>query len=147
MKDIIKILGDVYYSGEWWSENKLSREDLDKYHEKLLNDGNIIYLSFGNEFVGYIEFWRINYKQLGQIVCDKSWSAYCEDITSGNICYVNNIWICEKYRRDKEIDKSMKDMFFKANSNCEYFIWERMKKKSQTFKVFNRKEFILKMEE
>jgi len=131
--DILSELRKVY-NQEWWHTVKLDREELDKYHAKMINKGNLLYV-WDNGLVAYIEYWRINKEQLDQILVDDKWSAFNENTTTGDICYVANIWISPKYRGDRMLDRNLKNLFLCRNKNAKMIIWERHKK-NKTMKLF-----------
>ena len=137
IKSIVGQLVDSYYKNEYWHKHKLAMEEAIKYHDRLLDTGNIIYYEENDELLGYAEFWRVNYEQWGRIVCGEHFSAYLENVQDGNICYVANIWIKPEARRSHTI-KVLKLMFFKLNSHCDYFVGEALQKRTQPIKVFRR---------
>jgi len=128
------------YKEEWWHTSRISDEELDKYNDKLLKSDNIIFL-YEQGLIAYLEYWRITEKQLKEIMSNENWSAYNNNITDGNICFVANIWIDDYYRGNKEIDKTLKDMFLEKNKHCEKFIWKRNRlgKKMKLFTHMRRK--------
>ncbi len=141
---IVEQLVNNYLSdNEWWHKNKLFREEATKYFDKLLKNGNILYYALQGKLVGYVEFWRLNFEQWGRIVCHVPFSAYHEDVEHGNICYVANVWIDKQYRHGR-VMKILKYWFFKMNRDCEFFVGEALRKKTQPIKVFSYKEFINK---
>lgn len=137
MRTIVDQLSEVYYKYEWWHKNRLNKIELDKYHIKLLDNNNIIYYEENGELLGYVEFWRINFEQFGRLICQCPFSAYLEDVQSGKIAYVANVWIKENVRHT-HVARVLKLMFFNANENCEFFVGEARRKKSEPVKVFTR---------
>ena len=141
---IIEKLNWVHYNEEWWNENKMSEIEATKYHEKMLRDVNILCYLDGTELIGYVEFWRISFAQFGKIICKAPFSAYLQDVTSGNIAYVANVWI-DKEWRGKKVYKELKLKFLSVNFKCDYFVGEALRKKTQPVKVFNRSKFFEKL--
>lgn len=136
---IIKQLWEIYDKSEWWHKEKLAKEEADKYHSILLNQGNIITCSEGDNLLGYVEFWRINYEQFGRIICGEGFSALCEDVIHGHIAYVANTFIRPEYRKG-EVYKMLRDRFFEFNKECTHFVGEARRKKSAPVKVFKRSQ-------
>lgn len=130
----------IYENEENWHTTKLTPELARKYHETLLGLERILYYSYENQILAYVESWHINYTQLGRIVCKEYFDPCVEDIASGNICYVANVWVDKRFRKT-EIIKELKLAFFRQNYACEYFIGERISKKAQPIKVFKRQEY------
>ena len=95
---MINDLVRIYHEEEPWHQTKLSQEEAEKYFKVLLEKGRIITYTHEESVVGYVETWRINYEQLGRIICKAFFSAYTEDVETGNICYVANIWVHKDFR-------------------------------------------------
>ena len=103
----------------------------------MIDKGNLLYIEQKGILLGYIEFWFINYEQFGRLVCHEHFSAVHEDTTTGNISYVANTWIHKDYRRSW-VYKSLRNLYFKANAHCKYWVGSALRKKSQPIKVFGR---------
>lgn len=142
--NIVKKLTDIYLSSEeFWHEEKLSEEESKKYFTTLLGKGRIITICHYDTLIGYVESWRINFEQFGRLVCHASFSAFLEDVETGPICYVANVWVKKEHRRGDTI-KLLKNLFFTANYTAEYFVGEALRKKTQPVKVFTRQELYFK---
>lgn len=135
---IVEQLTFIYKNMENWHRNKLSEAEANVYHERLLVKGNIITYVDKGILKGYLEFWRINFSQLGRIICGQSIMTDVEDITTGNIAYVNNMFIFEDAREGEAFDM-LSTMFLVKNKDAEYFTAFRVKK-SQPIKVYSRKD-------
>ena len=138
--DITGQLVDIYLEKESYHERKLSREEAVKYFTRLLENNNILFYEHEGQVLGYVEFWRINYEQLGRIICKQPFSAYLEDITNGDICYLADIWIDPDYR-DGKILKIFKLGFFQRNYNCKFFVGEPIAKHKNTVKIYRRSDY------
>ena len=139
--DIINFLVDIYHSDEeWWHNEKMSKEDSFEYFKCMINKGRIIYLIEDGIMLGYLESWRINYEQMGKLICHAPFSSCVQDVENGFICYLSNIWIKPSERRGK-VFKELKRLFFEQNNDCLYFIGHAMRKKTQPVKVFSRQGF------
>lgn len=136
---LVEQLNDIYFENENWHTAKLSRMEAWKYHERLLNDGNIITISDGDMLCGYIEFWRISYEQFGRIICGEPFSAMHENVLNGQIAYVANTFIKENFRNG-EVYKLLRNRFFEFNKDCTHFCGIARRKKSAPVKVFKRHE-------
>ena len=132
---IIKQLNHLYYTEETWTTNKISNEEITKYHQRLYDSGNIIVYRELGVILGYVEVWRINFEQFGRLVCHVPFSAYLENVKDGNIAYVANTWIDKNFRRSY-VTKYLKDEFFKQNQHCDFFVGEALRKKHKPIKVF-----------
>ena len=136
---IIDQLVRIYETEEPWHTTRMSHEEAVKYHQKLYDDGCIIVYHELGVVLGYIEVWRLSFEQLGRCVCRHPFSAYLEDVKSGNIAYVANVWVDEKFRRGS-VMKMIKHLFFAAHHDAEYFVGEALRKKTQPVKAFKRDE-------
>lgn len=126
------LLTNNYLSdNEPWHKHKLSEQEANEYHERLLMQGNIITIIKDNELKGYLEIWKINYEQLGRIMCGLPVYALEENITDGNIAFVNNGWIDHGEYIYKNLLFQMKERF----SDCEYVARRRFKY-NENFKVY-----------
>jgi len=128
-----------FYQIEDWHRYKEPKESIDRYHERLIENGNIITVSDGDILLGYLEFWKITFEQFGRIVCGEHFSAYHEDVQGGLIAYVANAFIRPEYR-NTGVYKKLRHKFFEANSNCTHFVGEARRKKSAPIKVFKRSQ-------
>ena len=118
MVKIIEQLLNIYYNEEWWHDTRLNRNSAFNYHNKLVQQGNIqIYQELGI-VLGYYEVWFINKKQLKDIVMGKPFSPILQDISHGNIAYLANLWIDDKFRKGK-VFKELYKRFFKHIAHCE----------------------------
>lgn len=137
--NVVNELVKVYFEHEWWQKEKLSEEEATDYHDCLLQKGRIVPLLLGSELVGYVESWRINFEQFGRLLCHEPFSAMWEDVQTGKICYLANIWIRKDHRNSWAI-KMLRSKFFMQNFACDYFVGEALRKKTQPVKVFKRQE-------
>lgn len=131
----------IYHTEENWHSNKLHIDDANKYHQKLLDQGNILTYIQDDQVLGYVEFWRLNYNQWGRLVCGERVNIE-EGITSGNIAYVNNGWIDSNYRGGF-VYRHLHDLYFAANKDCDYFTAFRRIKKHQPVIIYNKKDIKL----
>lgn len=137
---IIDDLTYIYLNFETWHKNKLSQEEANKYHERLLMQGNILTYVDNGKLIGYVEAWKINYDQLGRILCEVPFYVFDEDITNGNIAYIHNMWISPEYRGNLVKNKILKEFFTKF-SDCQYLFLRRVKW-NYAFKVYPMSNFI-----
>ena len=144
MLSIIDQLVKVYFDEEWWHTKRMCYDDAVKYHKKMLEQGAIIPYTQMGVLLGYIEVWRVNFEQFGRLICDAPFSAFNEDVVNGNIAYVANIWIDKKFR-NTSVMKAIKLVFFKRHFNCDYFVGEAMRKRTQPVKVFTRQKLLNKL--
>jgi len=131
---MIDQLINIYLEKENWHEYKLPREEAEKYFKRLIGKGRILWVTDNKRIVGYVESWRINYEQFGRIICKETFSAYTEDVETGNIAYVANTWIHPDYRW--EVYKILRNKFFNQNKDCEYFVGDARRKRTGLIKVF-----------
>lgn len=110
--------------------------------QHLLDRNRIIAQLEGDEIIGFVESWRINFEQLGKTICYPGYAKDFKDwdINNGNICYLSNVVIHPKWRF-KEVYKYLKNEFFIQNYACEFFIGQAYRKRHQPLKVFTRQEF------
>ena len=144
MDEIIDHLVRVYYEEETWHKTRMPKEEAVKYHRKMYEDGCILVYRELNVVLGYIEVWRINFEQFGRLICKHPFSSYLEDVRNGNIAYVANTWVDKKFRGGS-VMKMLSIMFFAKHYDADYFVGERMEKKSQPVKVFNRAQLQSKL--
>lgn len=140
MLNIIKSLTFIYLNCETWHKNKLSEADANVYHERLINQGNILTYVEDGILIGYVEVWRINYDQLGRILCEVPFYVFDENITNGNIAYIHNMWIKPEHRMNLVKRKILKE-FFNKFASCEFLFLRRVKW-NYMFKVYPMKSFI-----
>lgn len=137
---IIEDLTNIYLTREKHN-NYLSEEESNKYHERLLVQGNIITYIDNNELKGYLEFWRLDFSQLGRLICGDPILTDKEDILNGNIAYINNMWIDDDYRGGLAF-QTLGAMFLSRNKDAEYFCAVRRLKHNHPVQVYKREELI-----
>ncbi len=131
----------IYQNLELWHKNKLSEADSNIYHERLLLNGNIITYVEGDRLLGYVEFWRISAEQLGRIIVGDPIETDVEDITSGPICYINNMFILEDYRGGAAFEM-LATMFLMKNRDASVFVACRNLKHNKPVQVYSRNDLI-----
>lgn len=136
-------LVDIYLKEEWWHNTKLSYDEAVKYHQKMLDRGNIITYEEKGEVLGYVEVWKLTFEQFGRIICGAEFNPFDEDTTSGYVAYVANIWV-HPQQRDSIVIKILRTKFFTYCFKCGYFVGEARRKKCGLIKVFRQPEFFNK---
>ena len=129
-------LVEIYLEKETWHKTKLSYEKAKKYFDKLIKDQRVITCIEGNKVVGYIESWRLDLAQYGCLISGGPFSAYKENVTDGEICYVADIYIDEDYR-NTDVIKRLKNEFFEQNKDCKFITGEEVKR-DRRLRVFRR---------
>ncbi len=126
------------------SLHPMNDEQIDNYHRYILSQDAIRYVFEGERLLGYVAYYRINYEQLGRLVCQLPFNALSEDIVSGNILYLIDVTIDPEFR-GKEVWKLLRDALFEKNADCEFFIGHAIyKKRSQPIRVFKQTEIMKK---
>ena len=134
MTNLIDQLIEIYFECEDWHNTKLTRQQSENYFRKLLEKGNLITYSNFKWIIGYIEYWRINLDQLGRLLSDQPFYPMDEDISTGEICYVANIFIREPNRNSRVIQYLKTTLEFKCR-NCKYITGHEMSH-SKRFRIF-----------
>ena len=135
LTNILNQLVRIYYEEENWHTNKLPKEEAIKYHKEILDRGKIIFCADNSGVVNaYVEWWNLNHKQLKKVMFGKIHIGE-DNIDEGDICYVANVWVDEKYRNGELFEK-MKKKLFELNRHCSYFLGEESKNKR--LRLYNR---------
>ena len=138
----IEQLNDIHQKEEFWLKKKMPEEESLRYHSTMHERGNIVTAERDGKVVGYFEVWKINFEQWGRIVCHAPISGYLEDVQSGNIAYVANVWIDKAYRQGSVV-KELKKKFFETTYMCDYFVGQALRKTaSQPVKVFKKEDLV-----
>lgn len=135
---ILEQLVKVYQEEEDYHSVKLSEEESYKYFKKLMDKDRIHTVTSNGELMGYIESWRVSFEQFGRLICQHTFSAYKEDVETGNIAYLSDIWIRQDERHGITF-QILQRSFRKLNKDCEYWVGEARRKKCEPVKVFKRK--------
>lgn len=141
MIDLSEKLTEVYYREENWHLNRLSKEEANLYHRTLLNMGNIFTYVANDELLGYVEFWRIDREQLSRLVLNETVYALQEDISNGEIAYINNMWITPT-QRNGHVFNILSQLFLENNKDATHFITFRGTKHNKPMQVYKRDELI-----
>ena len=116
---------------------ELTEKFLEIYFEKIIKKNRLI-LDIQNKLntlIGYIEYWNINFEQLGRLLCKEKFNIFEENITDGLICYVANVTVHPNYRFSNSINR-MKKRLFELNNYSQYFVGER-NKRYNPIKIFS----------
>lgn len=140
MLNIIEQLSFIYLHLETWHKNKLSEVEANLYHERLLLQGNILTYVREGVLVGYLEFYRINFEQLGRVCCELQLQD-TENLIDGNIALVNRMWIREDYRFT-EVFNMLVAMFITKNKDAKHYITLQHHKKHKSLQNFYRKDWV-----
>jgi len=125
-------------------EHPMDDYAIDQYHSYMIGKDAISMVIENGRLLGYVAYYRINFEQLGRLVCQLPFNALAEDIVSGNILYLIDISIDPEYRGTHVI-KELKQMFFSKNADCDFFIGHAIyKKRSQPIRVFKKTEIMNK---
>jgi len=119
------------------------KEHIAKVFQTLIDKNRIILSQdFNGNLYGFVESWRINYQQLGWLMCHPKNHPNLDhwNIEDGNICYLANIVIKPEFRKGW-VARYFKQEFFKKNYMCEFFMGEALRKKHKPVKIFDRQEF------
>jgi hypothetical protein len=115
---IIDQLFDIYKQ-ESWHKTRMNYEDFTNYTEILIDRKNTFWVEIDGQVVGYMELLKINFEQLGRLVCDEPFYVDLEDTTSGNIAWVQSFWIDARFRNG-EVIRKMKEPYYERISTCDY---------------------------
>jgi ribosomal protein S18 acetylase RimI-like enzyme len=132
---VLDQLWDIYTTKEWWHTTRLTRDEFYKYTDKLIHQGNIFYVCDKERVVGYTEVWKITFEQFGRLVCGENIAASEEDVQTGKLGYVANVWIDDTYRQDWVV-KKMHEMYFEFTKGVAYHCGQAKRKSSYMIKVF-----------
>jgi ribosomal protein S18 acetylase RimI-like enzyme len=128
--------------------SSLSDEELAEYF-KLIDERNnlVVECDQGGDIIGFIEFWRINYEQLGRIMVHGLIDARDEDTITGSICFFANTAIHPDFRKS-EVGEFMKKKFFLMNYNCDFFCGDAIRKiNKHTFNIYKRSHIFKHLKE
>lgn len=131
----------VYLTHENWHNHKLTIDEANQYHKRLLLNGNIITVINEDNLLGYLEFWLIDFEQFGRLVCNQPIMTDTEDLLNGNIALINNMWIDEE-ERNGETFKTLATMFLARCKMAEFYVAFRRTKRNQPIQVYNRNEIM-----
>lgn len=135
---MIQQLVDLYYE-EPFQESLLTQAQAERYFAHMLSAGCVATSSRDGQLVGYIEYWRISYDLFGRLLCNAPINIYEEDIVTGPVAYVADIYIKPQYRQTSVMSE-LKYKFFKDTINCDYFVGEAKRKSVGMVKTFSRQE-------
>lgn len=138
--DVLTQLWEIYLRHEDWHTSRLTFDQFCQYTQKLIDDGNIFYVCDGTKVVGYTEVWKINYSQFGRLVCGENIAAANEDVITGKLAYVANVWSDPLYReRFGKMDgviKAMRKKYYEFTEGVTYHCGQAKRKNAQLVKVF-----------
>lgn len=137
---ISKIIAKIYDEITLESPCKIHGQEALDYFERLIMNGNIITYIQDGELLGFLEFWRISYEQWGRICCYIS-LAHDEDLLSGNICLIANMWI-KPDLRNGETFLHLGRTFLEKNKDATHFAAQQHQKVHKRFQIYTREEVL-----
>jgi hypothetical protein len=132
----VEQLNMIYYNQEPWHRTIETLAGITNYHQAMLDSNNIILCEKGDRVLGYVEFWLLDWKQLKRILKGRKFVAPFEDLNSGRICYIANLWIDKDARRG-EVFKGLKKRFDQYTLKCKYFCGHETREDNK-FKIYKR---------
>ena len=101
MKPILHQLVDYYYSDQSNDSAQSCKEEIEEYFKVLLEGNNIVYeLDEDGELKALMEFFLVNEDQAKRLQSKEAFEPRVEDVKSGSICYINDIWIDIRHRNN-----------------------------------------------
>ncbi len=137
---IIEELTNIYENKMPKVAIQLPHEEALQYFERLLMQGNIITYIVGGELKGFLEFWRIDYSQMGRLLCGIT-LAHDEDLLNGNVALISRMWI-DPEDRNGEAFLMLASMFLSRNKDASHFAAFQEHKKHKPFQVYQREDIL-----
>lgn len=141
---VLEQLYRIYVEGETYIPTRISKAEFFNYTDKLIRQGNIFFILDGERVVGYTEVWKINFDQFGRLLCGQDVSAEVEDVMTGKLGYVANIWVEPEYREGfgtmRGVVKAMRKMYYEFTKDVDYHCGQAKRKNAQLVKVFDAKK-------
>lgn len=117
IKTIVEQLCDTYYLDETWHHKRMNPEDAYAYHLHHIENGSIrVYQEMG-VVLGYYQLFKVNKEQAQRLVAKLPFNENIEDIKSGNIAYVHNLWVDKAFRKGR-IFREMLKMWREDTKDC-----------------------------
>ena len=104
MEDI-DYLVETYLTKETWHETKLSRDLAYQYFNKLIDGKNVVVMKEEEKPIGYLSVWFLDNDQTSRLINKQPMHAADENITDGDIVYVSNAFVEERYRNKGNINR------------------------------------------
>ncbi len=82
-----------YYGPHYYSVNRLTKDQAICYFGKLLEDDNIVYLTRDGQLTAWMETWYITEEQMKRVVNYDKFLPENEDIKSGDIAFIADLYI------------------------------------------------------
>lgn len=90
-----------YFEEEKLTPNKGNIRDSIEYYEKMLKDHNVTMLTDNNNnIIALMEVWVLSEEQFKRIVEDKGFYPRDENLTDGEIYFVNDLYIKPDHRHN-----------------------------------------------
>jgi hypothetical protein len=111
MEDI-DYLVETYLLKEDWHQSKLDETQARVYFQKLIEGKNVVVMREGERPIGYLSVWFLDNDQASRVLSKKPMHAADENLTDGEIVFVSNAFVEERYRNKgniKRLNQMMKD--------------------------------------
>ncbi len=118
---------------------KLSYAEAHRYFLRVYTEGLISTVYSNDTLTGYVEHWRITFEQFGKLICNAPFCIYEEDLDTGPLAFVRDIYILPEYRQRSAIQE-LKYKYWIANKHCDYFCGQALRKRTQPVKVFKKQQ-------
>ena len=137
---IAERLFEIYDEITIESPCKLRGQEGIDYFERQFMNGNVITYIQDGELLGFLEFWKISYEQWGRICCYIT-LAHNEDLLSGNICLIANMWI-KPDLRNWDTFLLLGRTFLEKNKDATHFAAQQFRKAHKPFQIYTREEVL-----
>jgi len=133
--EIINQLVTIYNTLD--SDRALTDLEAKRYYSQMLAHGRLHLYTDRGYVIGLIESWRLDYEQLGRVICWHEFNALEEDVTVGPVAYISDIWVRPESRGTGKT-KILIEMFKQANSDAEYYVSHRANHKVKYYRVYDK---------
>ena len=128
MNNLIEQLIKIYFNEEWWHKEKLNLQESWDYFRVLLAKDKIVVEVKNGKVIAYAEYWLINKDQLKKALKQEPFNILTENISDGNICHINSLWIDDNFRGNgvlKKLKSQLEEKDFDYYSGIEQKYNER----------------------
>ena len=122
----------------WRDACKMSADDVLAYYREMLESERIIPYIVGDELIGYVEYTRLNYAQLGYIVCQQRVFPELFD-PQGEIVFIIDLWVKDSKTFGNLINY-FKEEILRKSPHVIYMVGQHQGKRLKPYSIHKLKE-------
>ena len=123
----------------WRDRYQMTTDETLVFYRSMLESERVIPYIINNELLGYVEFTRINYAQLGYIMCQERFFPELYD-QQGEIIFIVDLWTKPDANVGLNLIRHFKEQIMQRMSHVSYMVGQHQGKRHKPFAIHKIKQ-------